>query len=75
MSNPQRFTAERVEHPKAADHRWAIIFDATLVNPNGARGFTLRFPILLLTDHVSYPEHVAKQIAFALNTVDQEFET
>jgi hypothetical protein len=70
MTDNQHFTAETTAHPKAADHRWAIVYDATpggRDNGDGTRSYSLRFPILLLTDYVHDPEIVAKSVAKALN--------
>ena len=68
--NPQYFSAERTAHPKAAEHRWAIVYDATPGGKpmeGGGRSFSLRFPVLLLTDYVDEPEKVATSFAAALN--------
>lgn len=67
---PQYFSAEKTAHPKAAEHRWSIVYDATpggRVNEDGTRSFAMRFPIILLTDFVGEPELVAKSVARALN--------
>ncbi|SDX96265.1 hypothetical protein [Roseicitreum antarcticum] len=66
----QHYEAERTAHPKAAQHRWAIIHDPTpggRQNEDGSRNFSLRFPVLLLTDYVDDPETVAISVAKALN--------
>lgn len=66
----EQFSAERTAHPKAAEHRWAVIYDPTpggKLNEDGSRSFALRFPVLLLTDYVAEPEKVAKSVASALN--------
>lgn len=67
---PQYFNAEKTSHPSAAEHRWAIVYDPTpagLVKENGLRSFSMRFPVLLLTDYIEEPEKVAAEIALALN--------
>lgn len=70
MTEKLHYTAERTAHPNAAEHRWAVIFDRTpggRVNADGTRSYSLRFPVLLLTDYVDNPEEVAKDVAAALN--------
>ena len=67
---PQHFSAERTSHPQAADHGWAVVYDATPGGRDlgdGKRAYSMRFPILVLTDYVDEPEKVAKSIADALN--------
>ena len=67
---PAYFVAERTAHPKRAEHGWCIVHDPTpggRQNPDGTRSFSLRFPVLLLTDYVENPEEVAKSVADALN--------
>lgn len=68
---PRRFfSAERTAHPNAAEDPWAIVYDPTpggRDNGDGTRSFSLRFPILLLTDYVVEPEKVAADVADALN--------
>lgn len=64
------FVAEKTAHRKAAEHRWAIIYDGPpggRVNRDGTRSLSMRFPVLLLTDLVADPESVAKSVATALN--------
>ena len=66
----KHFTAEKTSHPLAAEHRWAIVYDKTpggRDNGDGTRSFSMRFPVLLLTDYVDNPEEVAKDVAKALN--------
>lgn len=70
MSKPQHFTAETTAHPQAADHRWAVIYDGTpsgRVHDDGTRSYSMRFPVLLLSEYVAEPEAVAKSVAKALN--------
>lgn len=72
------FTAETTAHPSAADHRWAVVYDATpggRDNGDGSRSYALRFPVLLLTDYVDEPEAVAKSVAKALNEAKAREET
>ena len=69
-SRDKHFTAEKTCHPQAADHGWAVVYDATpggRDNGDGTRSFALRFPILLLADYVDDPEEVAMSVAKALN--------
>ena len=70
MTDNQHFTVETTAHPQAADHCLAIVYDATpggRDNGDGTRSYSLRFPILLLTDYVHDQESVAKSVAKALN--------
>jgi hypothetical protein len=67
---PLYFSAEKTAHPNAAGHRWAIVYDPTPGGKpieGGGRSFSLRFPVLLLTDYVGEPETVAASVAGALN--------
>jgi hypothetical protein len=67
---PQYFNAEKTAHPNAAEHHWAIVYDPTPGGKpidGGGRSYSLRFPVLLLTDYVAEPEAVAASVAKALN--------
>lgn len=70
MTEEKHFTAERTSHPQAADHGWAVTYNATpggRDNGDGSRSYSMIFPVLVLTDYVAEPEAVAKSVAKALN--------
>jgi len=69
------WTAEQTAHPDAKADRWAIIYDPTpggRDNGDGTRSYGLRFPALLISDWVSDPEQVARQIAEKLNRAEPQ---
>jgi len=66
----QYYTAGQTSHPGAADHGWAIIYDATpggKDNGDGTRSFSMIFPVLLVSDYTAEPEEFAKIVAETLN--------
>jgi hypothetical protein len=66
----QHWKASRTVAPQAAEHGWAITYDATpggRDNGDGTRSYSLIFPALLLYEHIEDPEGTAHRIADALN--------
>jgi hypothetical protein len=67
------WTAEQTAHPDAKADRWALVYNPTpggRDNGDGTRSYGLRFPALLISDIVSDPEAVAKEIADMLNRAE-----
>ena len=70
MTKKQNWSAETTAHPQGADHKWALIYDATpggRDNGDGTRSYSMRFPVLLLSDYVDNPAKVAQDLADILN--------
>lgn len=60
---PMYYTAELT---RAARSGWAIIFDPTpggRVRQDGKRAYSLRFPVLILSDLLEHPEEAAMALA------------
>lgn len=69
-----KWTAKRTGHPQAAQHGWALHYDATpewVSADLGITGFTHILPLLMLSEQVSKPEVVAQVIAAMLNAQER----